>query len=489
MQGVALTIAHSVNPPAVNLCGVEEKYCKREAQQEFMTEPIRSPDGEWIWSGSAWLAAPPSLDQGGLGGIEITDQTRTRDAVIPSAKDSAVPHVLLKDSAMTGNITIHQSNADDIVSGVMDALDSFGLSNRFAPGRLTRNQCGQVRQVLDLSESLSQQHIEIDPYIDLRLGDAAELAGWNDAAQGHYDRAMKHFKSSGDKKGEARSYHGLGRLEERRGDYKRAERYERESLSLARVADDPETQADALTGLGHLLSQQGKFAEADSMYKESLSLYRQVGDRVGQANALNHLGHIPLVRGDVDKADRLFEESWNLHRRTGDRYGEAKALANRAHVASKRGLAAEAERMHTECLAIHISLNDPSGQARSEHNLGLVALSLNDYDKAEEWFRKSLALLQDIEDKDSTAATMGSLGVIAVRKGYVVEGERLIRHAHQLFVECGHKAGEATSLINLAAVASLRDDVGEQRRLNSEAISIRRALGLPIHPWFIQQGY
>ncbi|MDG1552866.1 MAG: tetratricopeptide repeat protein, partial [Candidatus Poseidonia sp.] len=220
-----------------------------------MTEPIRSPDGEWIWSGSTWLAAPPSLDQGGLDRIDITDKVRTTDAAVSSPKSSSVPQVLLKDSAMTGNITIHQSNADDIVSGVMDALDSFGLSNRFSPGRLTRNQCGQVRQVLDLSDSLLEQNIEMDPYVDLRLGDAAELAGWNDAARVHYERALKRFKSSGDQKGEARSYHGLGLLEERRGDYKRAERYERESLSLARMAEDKETQADALTGLGHLLSQ------------------------------------------------------------------------------------------------------------------------------------------------------------------------------------------------------------------------------------------
>jgi len=56
-------------------------------------------------------------------------------------------------------------------------------------------------------------------------------------------------------------------------------------------------------------------------------------------------------------------------------------------------------------------------------------------------------------------------------------------------VDCGHKAGEATSLVNLAAVASLREDTTEQRRLNAEAIRIRREIGLPIHPWFLQQGY
>ena len=96
-----------------------------------MTEPIRSPDGEWIWSGSAWISAPPSLDQANLECISIADEMRTDDAIVIPQEGSNVPQVLLKDSAMTGNITIHQSNADDIVSGVMDALDSFGFSNRF----------------------------------------------------------------------------------------------------------------------------------------------------------------------------------------------------------------------------------------------------------------------------------------------------------------------------------------------------------------------
>ena len=55
--------------------------------------------------------------------------------------------------------------------------------------------------------------------------------------------------------------------------------------------------------------------------------------------------------------------------------------------------------------------------------------------------------------------------------------------------EIGDREGEANVLNSLAILAEIRNDPTEQRRLNTEAVRIRREIGIPIDQWFIDNGY
>jgi hypothetical protein len=85
--------------------------------------------------------------------------------------------MLLQNSVISGDVNINQNNAEDIVAAMVSALERMGFSGQSSPDELTAEQTKEVEEVLEISEKLSEHGIEIDPWTEITLGSAAELAG------------------------------------------------------------------------------------------------------------------------------------------------------------------------------------------------------------------------------------------------------------------------------------------------------------------------
>ena len=215
-----------------------------------MTDPVISPDGKWMWTGSEWIPAPPAAEP---------------------------VSVSMQDSVIAGDVNITQNNAEDIAAAMVTALERIGFSGQSSPAELTPSQEKEVEQVLEMSEQLVSHGIEIDPWTEITLGNAAELAGRTHSAQQHYLRALDTFRKNGDRQGEASSLNNLGNIAETRGD----------------------------------------LAEAERLQRESLAIRREVGDRQGEATSLNNLAVLAASRGDTDEQRRLNTEVVKIHREIG----------------------------------------------------------------------------------------------------------------------------------------------------------------------------
>ncbi|HIF16469.1 MAG TPA: tetratricopeptide repeat protein, partial [Candidatus Poseidoniales archaeon] len=97
----------------------------------------------------------------------------------------------------------------------------------------------EVEQVLEMSEQLTSHGIEIDPWTEITLGNAAELAGRTNTSQQHYLRALETFRKNGDRQGEAASLNNLGNIADTRGDLAEADRLWRESVRIKREIGVP----------------------------------------------------------------------------------------------------------------------------------------------------------------------------------------------------------------------------------------------------------
>ena len=146
-----------------------------------------------------------------------------------------------------------------------------------SPTELTSSQEAEVEQVLEMSEQLASHGIEIDPWTEITLGKAAQLAGRTHSAQQHYLRALETFRKSGDRQGEA----------------------------------------DSLGNLGNIAQTRGDLAEAERLYRESLTIEREIGNRQGEAASLNNLAVFAESRGDTDEQRRLNTEVVKIHREIG----------------------------------------------------------------------------------------------------------------------------------------------------------------------------
>ena len=128
-----------------------------------MTDPVISPDGKWMWTGSEWIPAPPAAES---------------------------VSVSMQDSVIAGDVNITQNNAEDIAAAMVTALERIGFTGQSSPSELTPSQEAEVKQVLEMSEQLASQGIEIDPWTEISLGSAAELSGRTRSARKHFLQAL-----------------------------------------------------------------------------------------------------------------------------------------------------------------------------------------------------------------------------------------------------------------------------------------------------------
>ena len=301
-----------------------------------MAEPILSPDGKWMWTGSEWIPAPPSSSQ--------------------STK------ILLQDSVVGGDINITQNNAEDIATAMVQALERMGISGQSSPAELTPSQEAEVEQVLEMSEQLVGHGIEIDPWTEITLGNAANLAGRTHSAQQHYLRALETFRKNSDREGEAASIGNLGNIAQKRGDLAEAERLLLEAKSVYQEIGDRAGVSRQLQNLGEIARHRGDLAEAERLQRESLAIKREIGDRQGEAASLNNLGLIAQKRGDLAEAERLQRESLAIKREIGDRQGESASLINLGNIASANGNMDERHRCYTEAVRIKREIGIPIDQ-------------------------------------------------------------------------------------------------------------------------------
>ena len=327
-----------------------------------MDEPIFSPDGKWMWTGSEWIPAPPSSSKGADSTITLEDSMMSGNVNINQNSNDASSAISLKDSAMSGDINITQNNAEDIATAMLQALERIGFSGQSSPAELTPTQEKEVEQVLEMSEQLAGHGIEIDPWTEITLGNASKIAGRTHSAQQHYLRALETFRKNGDQQGEAASLGGLGIIAYTRGDLAEAERLLRESLAIKREIGDRQGEAASLNNLGNIAMTRGDLAEAERLHRESLAINREIGDRQGEAASLGSLGIIVKTRGDLAEAERLQRESLAINREIGDRQGEAGSLINLGIIMNSNGQYDEERSMYTEAVRIQRAVGIPIQQ-------------------------------------------------------------------------------------------------------------------------------
>ena len=255
-----------------------------------MPDPVISPDGKWMWTGSEWIPAPPAAEP---------------------------VSVSMQDSVIAGDVNITQNNAEDIAAAMVTALERIGFSGQSSPAELTPSQEAEVEQVLEMSEQLVSHGIEIDPWTEITLGNAAELAGRTHSAQQHYLRALDTFRKNGNRQGEAASLGNLGIIAETRGDLAEAERLQRDSMAIEREIGNRQGEAQSLISLGNIAKTRGDLAEAERLHRESLAIEREIGNRQGESNSLISLGLIMNSKGQYDEERRMYTEAVRIQRDIG----------------------------------------------------------------------------------------------------------------------------------------------------------------------------
>ena len=494
-----------------------------------MSDPIMSPDGKWMWTGNDWIPAPPGSNPGPQSNINLSDSMMSGDMNVEQGSGQATSSVNLKDSSMSGDINITQNSSSDIIAGIEHLLKGMGFSGQSSPDSLTPAQEAEVEKVLEISDQLAESGIEIDPWTEYNLGEAASLAGRTHSAEQHYLRAAKAFKENGNNialswtlkecanihrtrgnrveavriyyecleyaraeneiKLEIMLLNDLASCARAAGEYDEAKHLIEKGLELSRKSGNEASMASSYRGLGLYYYEIGNMVMAEQIYREGLSYVENTEHTDITYQLKSHIAYCRYIAKDYHESELLYQEILNYDEQKGDVHDIAISKQSLALIAMDRNELQKAYQLTTDSLNQFRKIGDRWSEAESLSTLARIKNKQNNYAESERLYRESLAISEEIQNVRQQADTLVSIGLIVQNKGEIDESERLNSKSLELYRNTGNKRKIADTLVNLAVIAQSRNDPDEQRRLNTEAVSIWRELGSPIDQWYIDNGY
>lgn len=216
-------------------------------------------------------------------------------------------------------------------------------------------------------------------------------------AQQAWEAALNHYRTVGNRKGEASSLNNLGLVQELLGNYSQAIAFYEQALTLKRSLGDRAGEASTLGNLGLVYDSLGQIFQAIEAYEQQLAIARDIGDQRVEAMALNNLGLAYHLLGVDDRAIAVYEQALVIKRSLGDRGGEGSTLGNLGIVYFDNGDFDRAIALHQQHEAIAREVGDRSSLNIALNNLGLVYFRSDRLPEAEQAFRESLAVAEGIE--------------------------------------------------------------------------------------------
>ena len=141
---------------------------------ESMADPIFSPDGKFMWTGSEWIPAPPVSPTSAQSTVNLQDSMMSGDVNIEQNSSEASTAINLRDSAMSGDINITQNKASDIIDGIEHLLKRMGYAQHASTSREAEEELHEDDDELDLSGAV--KYIEtIEKFAQQRLIDVTRL--------------------------------------------------------------------------------------------------------------------------------------------------------------------------------------------------------------------------------------------------------------------------------------------------------------------------
>jgi CHAT domain-containing protein/Flp pilus assembly protein TadD len=311
----------------------------------------------------------------------------------------------------------------------------------------------------------------------LGIGRVYDALGDKKQALQFYNQSLPLWREVGDKSGEATTLNNIGLVYDDLGDKKQALQFYNQSLPLSREVGDKSGEARTLNNIGKVYDGLGDKKQALQFYNQSLPLSREVGDKSGEARTLNNIGKVYDDLGDKKQALQFYNQSLTLKREVGDKSGEATTLNNIGKVYDDLGDKKQALQFYNQSLTLKREVGDKSGEATTLNNIGLVYSALGDKKQALQFLNQSLPLSREVGDKSGEATTLNNIGLVYSALGDKKQALQFYNQSLPLWREVGNKSGEATTLSNIGLVYSTLGDKKQALQFYNQSLPLSREVG------------
>ncbi len=305
------------------------------------------------------------------------------------------------------------------------------------------------------------------------------LRGFDQEAERHLKRANYAAQALGDKNGITETLLYLGKIEQRQGNYVRAESYLQQGLALARQEHNQERICALLTELGTLLQQQGNFLQAETTYQEGLALAQNIVDNESICTLLNNLGSLNMKRGEFVQSERYLQDGLALARKIEDRGRVGSLLRMLGALEVYRGNYIQAQIYLQEGLTVARQLGDSEQICALLINLGLVAAQQGKNTQAKIYYQEVLELARQIGHREKISHALINLGDVFVEEGNYVQAEIYFQEGLELARQIGHRERISSLLVNLGMTTRKQGHYDVARLYLEEGLDLANQIKKP----------
>ena len=284
-------------------------------------------------------------------------------------------------------------------------------------------------------KNLPRLKAEIKRYIGnikIRIGDF-------DGAESDFRAAEAISKKIFDRKGMVEAINGLGSVEWRRGNYRKAIKYLEEVKSRGEELKDFKLIGSAYMGLANTYDEMGMPDKGIYYSKLALNTLKRIGDRKGMVTIYNNLGVTYARRGDMGGDTEDFKVS-------ADYYGKCIEMAeeihypvmegwasfNMAETLAKMGNFSEATEYARRSELIFEKLGDNLGLSGALMAYAIIYREEGDFEKAGDYFERTIGIRRELKTPYRIADALYEYGLMLKKTGDP-KANKVLKEAAQIF--------------------------------------------------------
>ncbi|MCE7064910.1 tetratricopeptide repeat protein [Dyadobacter sp. CY326] len=346
------------------------------------------------------------------------------------------------------------------------ALLSFFTTSLFAQSPKIDSLENALKQA---SEDTTKVNLMVDIGIEYWSNDPAKTLTYN-------DQALALAKKIKYRRGEAKSYQGIGIYYWQKNEYPKAKAFYEQSKSIYKELGDQVGYGRALTNIGMIHGEQGNYGLALDNYQQSLAIFKALGDKKRMANNINSIGNVHKNQKNFEEALTSYKQAMGIWTALGDQKSTAGSLINIASIYTKQKKYDAAISSGNRALAIFESFKDSNGQIICLNNLGEIYLQKQNYEEAKLRYEKALTINEQFQSKRLMVTSYNGLGQVYTQLHLQNKAIENFEKAKTLALEIGTRPALQQSYQGLATVYGDRRDFANAYHFQQLASTLKDSI-------------
>jgi tetratricopeptide (TPR) repeat protein len=228
-------------------------------------------------------------------------------------------------------------------------------------------------------------------------------------ARAHYEASLGLEQTTGNRHGQAVTYHQLGMIAQQESRLDDAEAAYHEALAIYPEFGDRIRAANSHHQLGTVAQQQGRLGCAEAAYRKALDIYLAAGNQYRAASTHHQLGSVTAAQQRPEEALANYKEALSGFTEFGDHHGTGRIYLEVGTFLLRRRDYPRTEAAYHDALDIFLRVGDQHYIAKTYHQLGNLALAQERYEEARNSYHKALNIFSMLNDRNSAALTQSQL--------------------------------------------------------------------------------